>query len=56
MVFLTFRIDEECLNDGFNYTPKSLHSWLTRVLYNRRSRFNPLWNTFVVGGIENGQP
>lgn len=49
-------IDEECLNDGFNYTPKSLFSWLTRVMYNRRSRFNPLWNTFIVGGVENGEP
>lgn len=46
-------IDEECLDDGISYTPKALHSWLTRVMYNRRSRFNPLWNTVVVGGLEN---
>jgi 20S proteasome subunit beta 7 len=51
-----FSIDEECLNDGFQYTPKSLFSWMTRVLYNRRSNFNPLWNTFVVGGIQDGEP
>ncbi|RUS92066.1 hypothetical protein EGW08_000279 [Elysia chlorotica] len=49
-------IDEECLNDGFGYTPKSLHCWLTRVLYNRRSQFNPLWNTYVVAGIEEEKP
>lgn len=49
-------IDEECLNDGFQYTPKSLFSWMTRVLYNRRSNFNPLWNTFIVGGVQNGEP
>ncbi|XP_041351774.1 proteasome subunit beta type-4-like [Gigantopelta aegis] len=49
-------IDEECLNDGFGFTPKSLHSWLTRVLYNRRSQFNPLWNVYVIGGIEDGEP
>ena len=51
-----FRIDEECLNDGFTYTPKQLYSWLTRVMYNRRSKFNPLWNTVIVGGVENGEP
>ncbi|XP_076354682.1 proteasome subunit beta type-4 [Tachypleus tridentatus] len=45
-------IDEECLGDGFNLKPKSLYSWLTRVLYNRRSRFDPLWSTYVVGGIQ----
>nr|XP_011417423.1 proteasome subunit beta type-4 [Crassostrea gigas] len=49
-------IDEECLNDGFQYTPKSLFSWMTRVLYNRRSNFNPLWNTFIVGGVQDGEP
>ncbi|GFR61067.1 proteasome subunit beta [Elysia marginata] len=49
-------IDEECLNDGFGYTPKSLHCWLTRVLYNRRSKFNPLWNTYIVAGIEDQKP
>lgn len=46
-------IDEECLDDGISYTPKALHSWLTRVMYNRRSRFNPLWNSVVIGGVEN---
>jgi len=45
-------IDEECLDDGFSYTPKALHSWLTRVMYNRRSRFNPLWNSVIIGGME----
>lgn len=49
-------IDEECLADGFGYTPKALHSWVTRVMYNRRSKFDPLWNTVVVGGLENGEP
>lgn len=49
-------INEECLNDGFCFSPKSVFSWLSRVLYNRRSDFNPLWNTIVVGGLENGEP
>ncbi|KAK3094679.1 hypothetical protein FSP39_004824 [Pinctada imbricata] len=49
-------IEEECLNDGFSYTPKSLSSWMTRVMYNRRSNFNPLWNTYLVGGLQDGEP
>ncbi len=55
-ISLLFSIDEECLNDGFQYTPKSLFSWLTRVMYNRRTRFNPLWNTLIVGGLQDGEP
>lgn len=48
-------IDEEILNDGFTMPPSAIHSWITRVLYHRRSRFNPLWNTVTVAGYENGQ-
>merc|ERR1712098_264318 len=45
-------IDDECADDGFTLTPTALHSWMTRVLYNRRSQFNPLWNTYLVVGLE----
>jgi 20S proteasome subunit beta 7 len=49
-------IDEDCLDDGFHIKPKSLYCWLTRVLYNRRSKFDPLWTTFLVGGLQDGEP
>ncbi|KAM7437161.1 Proteasome subunit beta type-4 [Porites harrisoni] len=48
-------IDDACLNDGHGYTPKSIYSWLTRVMYYRRTRFDPLWNQIVVGGVHNGE-
>ncbi|CAN0079486.1 unnamed protein product [Lampetra planeri] len=48
-------IDDQVLEDGHYYTPKAIHSWLTRVMYNRRSKFNPLWNTIVVGGFHKGE-
>ncbi|NWR39220.1 PSB4 protein, partial [Tachuris rubrigastra] len=48
-------IDEELLGDGHTYSPRAIHSWLTRVMYNRRSKINPLWNTVVIGGFSGGQ-
>jgi len=50
------QIDEDCKDDGFNLKPKALHSWLTRVMYNRRSKFDPLWNNLVVAGLQDGEP
>lgn len=50
------QIDEDCKDDGFNMKPKALHSWLTRVLYNRRSKFDPLWNNFIVAGMQDSEP
>jgi 20S proteasome subunit beta 7 len=47
---------DECLNDGYFYKPKSLFSWCTRVLYNRRSKMDPLWNRLVIGGMQDGEP
>ncbi|EDO40407.1 predicted protein [Nematostella vectensis] len=48
-------IDDACLADGHGYTPKSIFSWLTRTMYYRRTKFDPLWNQIIVGGIEKGE-
>lgn len=37
-------------DDGEVIQPKSVHSYMTRVMYERRSKMNPLWNTLVIGG------
>lgn len=42
-------------DDGHSLTPKEIHSYLARVLYNRRSKVNPLWNQLAIGGFKNGQ-
>ncbi|XP_064556566.1 proteasome subunit beta type-4 [Drosophila montana] len=50
-------IEDQCYNDGVIMKPGELASWLTRVLYNRRSRMNPLYIDVVVGGVdETGKP
>lgn len=36
-------------------TPQ-VFSYLTRVMYNRRNKFDPLWNSLVVAGYEGGKP
>ena len=48
-------IDEELSGDGHSYSPKAIHSWLTRALCSRRSKVNPLWNTMVTGGYADGE-
>ncbi|XP_071652488.1 proteasome subunit beta type-4-like isoform X1 [Temnothorax longispinosus] len=49
-------LEEQCLDDGFSLKPKALHCWLTRVMYNRRSNFDPFLNNFIIAGLENGEP
>ena len=46
------QIDEKQWNDGLELYPAALHSWVTRVAYNKRSKFQPLWNAWVVGGMQ----
>merc|ERR1712156_1331137 len=48
--------EEDIRGGGVTMKPEALHCWLTRVLYNRRSKFDPLWNTIVVGGMQDDKP
>lgn len=52
------QIGEECHADGHTLTPKALYNWITRVLYQKRSKFDPLWTTWIVAGMneEDGKP
>lgn len=47
-------IEDFCEDDGAKKTPREIWSYLARVMYNRRSRVNPLWNELVVAGYRDG--
>ncbi|XP_058463649.1 proteasome subunit beta type-4 [Malaya genurostris] len=49
-------VDDMCLADKNELKPKSLYNWLTRVMYNRRCDFKPLYLDMVVGGIQDEEP
>jgi 20S proteasome subunit beta 7 len=41
-------------DDGNSVGPREIHAYLTRVMYNRRNKFDPLWNSLVLGGVKKG--
>lgn len=42
-------------DDGSTLGPRQIYTYLTRVLYNRRCRFDPLWNQLIVAGYRDGK-
>lgn len=48
--------DDFTNDDGVSLSPQEIHSYLNRVMYNRRNKFDPLWNSLVIGGVKDGQP
>lgn len=47
--------DDNLKDDGSHLSPEALHSWLSRVMYNRRNKFDPLWNQIMVAGFRDGR-
>lgn len=39
-------------DDGINLGPQEIYNYLCRVMYNRRNKFDPLWNSFIIAGTE----
>jgi 20S proteasome subunit beta 7 len=48
--------DEALLDDNASLSGAEVQSFLTRVMYNRRNKMDPLWNTLCVAGFEEGKP
>ncbi|CAJ2501134.1 Uu.00g039870.m01.CDS01 [Anthostomella pinea] len=47
-------IDEAYQSDvgGHNLNARNLHKYLSKLLYHRRSKFDPLWNHLLVAGMD----
>ncbi|KAK6948480.1 hypothetical protein Daesc_010247 [Daldinia eschscholtzii] len=50
-------IDEAYQQTAHTLNARSLHKYLSKLLYHRRSKFDPLWNHLLVAGLdEEGKP
>jgi len=47
--------DEFAHGDAHELGPAEVHEYLSRLLYARRSKMNPLWNAILVGGVKDGK-
>ncbi|CDR38594.1 CYFA0S02e03466g1_1 [Cyberlindnera fabianii] len=43
-------------SDGHSLRASHVHSYLQKVFYHRRSKMDPLWNSVIVAGIDDGKP
>ncbi|CCE64209.1 hypothetical protein TPHA_0G03690 [Tetrapisispora phaffii CBS 4417] len=48
--------DNSYADDEESLKPSYVFEYLAAVMYQRRSKMNPLWNAIVVAGVENGEP
>lgn len=42
-------------DDVTQLSAKNLHTYLSKVMYKRRSDFNPLWNAILVAGLDDNK-
>jgi len=47
--------EDEITDDGSKLNPHAIHSYLTRLMYNRRNKMDPLWGQIVVAGFKDGK-
>ena len=50
-------IEENYSSTGHNLNARNLHTYLSKVMYKRRTDINPLWNAIIVAGLDgDGKP
>jgi len=47
--------EDEIADDGSKLSPAAIHSYLTRIMYNRRNKGDPLWGLIIVAGVKDGK-
>jgi 20S proteasome subunit beta 7 len=53
----SLNVTENYGSSGHNLHAKNVHTYLSKVMYKRRSDVNPLWNQIIVAGLdENDKP
>ena len=45
-------VTEKYSSEGHGLNAKNLHTYLSKVMYKRRSDINPLWNQLLVAGLD----
>ena len=48
-------IEEFTEQDEHTLGPAEIHEYLSQLMYGRRSKLNPLWNSLLVGGYKDGK-
>ena len=48
-------VEEFTCADNHDLGPAEIHEYLSRVMYARRSKINPLWSSILVGGVKDGK-
>ena len=48
-------IEEVAAQDGHELGPVEIHEYLSQVMYGRRSKLDPLWNSLIIGGFKDGK-
>lgn len=46
---------EYCMDDNNTKSPSEIHQYLTRILYEKRNKMDPLWNSLIVAGFRNNE-
>lgn len=44
--------EDFCVDDGHKYNCNNVYEYVSRMMYKRRSKMNPLWNSVVVAGVD----
>ncbi|KCV70441.1 hypothetical protein H696_02784 [Fonticula alba] len=45
-------LKERTCDDGHSLSPRHVFEYLASMMYHRRNKFDPLWNTLVVAGVD----
>ena len=56
-LLLSLDVSENYSSPGHTLNAQNLHTYLSKVMYKRRSDINPLWNAILVAGLDGeGKP